>query len=188
MLKSPSVGHFSEFLRRADYGDPFANARGYRSEDWSSSLPFTIPLWSLVQGFRAVIIKLRPEHGLRLAEMAGLESVTAAWVLSALAATIKILSDKPLCSAWRKYPAEAIVGCAYALFLFSYNSPKWAWEMFPRFVIPLVSFLLLTLVDRLPKDRRILWSVALLNIAISVLPKTAVHVMPPDQQHVAWSE
>ena len=161
------------------YGDPFANARGYRSEDWSSSLPFTIPLWSLVRGFQAAIVKLRPEHRLRLAEMAGLESVTAAWVLSALAATIKILSDKPLWSAWRKYPAEAIVGCAYALFLFSYNSPKWAWEMFPRFVIPLVPFLLLTLVEGLPKDKRILWSVALLNIAISVLPKTAVHVMPP---------
>ena len=108
------------------YGDPFANARGYRSEDWSSSLPFTIPLWSLVQAFRAVIVKLMPEHGLRLAEMAGLEFVTAAWVLSALAAMIKMLSDKPLWSVWRKYPAEGILGCAYALFLFSYNSPKWA--------------------------------------------------------------
>ena len=67
----------------------------------------------------------------------------------------------------------------YALFLFSYNSPKWVSEMFPRFVIPLVSFLLLTLEDRLPKDKRILSSLALLNIAISVLLKTAVHVMPP---------
>jgi hypothetical protein len=43
----------------------------------------------------------------------------------------------------------------------------------------LYRFFLLTLEDRLPKDKRILSTLALLNIAISVLLKTAVHVMPP---------
>jgi hypothetical protein len=71
----------------------------------------------------------------------------------------------------KSYPAEAIFVGTYALFLFSYDAPTWVFYYFPRFAIPLLPFLLLVFRDRLPHDRRILWGVALANIAASVGPK-----------------
>jgi hypothetical protein len=67
--------------------------------------------------------------------------------------------------------AEAIFVGTYALFLFSYDASTWVFYYFPRFAIPLLPFLLLVFRDRLPRDRRILWGVALANIAASVGPK-----------------
>jgi hypothetical protein len=77
---------------------------------------------------------------------------------------------------WRyakQYPVEAIIAGFFAIFLFSYNAPSALWQFFPRFVIPFLPFLLLFLFDRLPEDKKIIWGVALSNIAISVLPKSA---------------
>jgi hypothetical protein len=47
----------------------------------------------------------------------------------------------------------------------------WEFYFFPRFVIPLIPFLLFVFSDHLPLDRRLLWGVALLNVTASVGPK-----------------
>ncbi|MGC1293658.1 MAG: hypothetical protein WA869_01335, partial [Alloacidobacterium sp.] len=59
----------------------------------------------------------------------------------------------------------------YAVFLLSYDVPYWSWLHFARFVIPLLPFLLLFSFDRLPRDRRILWGVALFNVVVATWPK-----------------
>jgi hypothetical protein len=140
------------------YGDPLANVTGYHPY-WTGG-PVTIPLVALMKGAAntfgwswkfAVLI--------------------AAWVLFVIVATVKMVVGSRFWESAKTYPAEAIFAGAYALFLFSYNDPIWAWNHFPRFVIPLLPFLLFFSFDRLPRDRRILWAVALLNIAVSIWPK-----------------
>jgi hypothetical protein len=144
------------------YGDPFANVAGYHASDWSSGLPVTIPLLPLIKG-AAIYEAFRHWSKLHI--------LIAVWVVLALAGTIKMATSKHFWHYAKVYPAEAIFAGAYALFLFSYDSPLWVWLYFPRFVIPLLPFLLLVFLDRLPRDRRILWGVALFNVAASVWPK-----------------
>jgi hypothetical protein len=137
------------------FGDPLANVRGYSRSDWSGSLPMSIPLLPIIKGASM-------SHRWKLQVM------IAAWVLFTLAGLIKMATDKRFWRYAKTYPAEAIFAGAYGLFLFSYNVPFWSWLHFPRFAIPLVPFLILVFLDRLPRDRRIIWSVGLFNVAVSV--------------------
>jgi hypothetical protein len=143
------------------YGDPFANVRGYRTQDWAGSLPVTIPFLPLIKGAltRAATVHLK------------LQILIGLWVLLTLAGMIKMAVDKRFWRYSKEYPVEAIFAGLYAIFLFSYNTTFWGWEHFPRFVIPLLPFLLLVFLDYLPRDRRIVWGVALANVALSVWPK-----------------
>jgi hypothetical protein len=140
------------------YGDPLANVHGYHAHDWSESVPITIPLLPEIKG------ALMGGH-VRLKILIG------AWVLFTLAGLVKIAVDRRFWQYSEIFPVEAIFAVYFAIFLFTYNVPYWAWLHFPRFVIPLLPFLLLVFLDRLPRDRRILWGVGACNIAISVLAK-----------------
>jgi hypothetical protein len=147
------------------YGNPFANVGGYHSKDWSSAVPVTIPLLPLIKG-----APMTPGTRWKL------QLLIAAWVLITLVGTIKLAVDKRFWDYGKVYPTEALFAGIYALFLFSYNAPFWAWNHFPRFVIPLLPFLLLVFLDRLPRDRRIIWAVALFNVLLTVWPKIpAIH-------------
>ena len=139
------------------YGDPLANVAGYHRSDWSSGLPLTIPLFAIIKTAAAEpITKLQILRG--------------AWVLVSTAATIKMVASRRFWEYARTYPAEALFALSYALFIYSYDTP-WNWLLFARFVIPILPFLLLFALDRLPRDRRILWGVGLINVWISVWPK-----------------
>lgn len=156
------------------YGDPLANVHGYHTRDWAGPLPVTIPFFALISGAKTALVTLNSEHGRRLAELSGLQILIAGWVVLALAGTINMAIDNRFWRHVKEYPTEIIFAGSYAIFLFSYNAPSAVWEFFPRFAIPLVPFLLLFRLDRLPRDRRVVWGVLLLNIAISVLPKIQV--------------
>lgn len=143
------------------YGDPLANFAGYHKSDWSSGLPVTIPLLPIIKGAAV--------NGAFL-YWSKLNILIAVWVLFAVAGTIKMAASKRFWDYAKRYPAEAIFAGAYAPFLFSYDVPLWSWLHFPRFVIPLLPFLLLFSFKRLPRDRRILWGVALFNVGASVWP------------------
>jgi hypothetical protein len=156
------------------YGDPLANVRGYHTHDWSGSAPVTIPFGALMTGARTALVTLHSEHGRRLIGLFGLQLLIAGWVVLVLAATIHMAADKRFWRYATEYPTEAILAGVYAVFLFSYNAPSAVWEFFPRFAIPLLPFLLLFLRDRLPKDRRLLCGVLLLNVALTILPKLPI--------------
>ncbi|MFZ0590559.1 MAG: hypothetical protein WAM39_08760 [Bryobacteraceae bacterium] len=141
------------------YGDALANVHGYQTHDWSNGFPVTIPLLPEIKGAFMEGGHLR------------LKVLITAWVLVTLVGLTKMATDKRFWRYSKIYPVEAIFAGVFAIFLFCYNAPYWAWLHFPRFVIPLIPFLLLVFLDRLPRDRRIVWTVAGLNIAISVLAK-----------------
>jgi hypothetical protein len=161
------------------YGDPLANVRGYHTRDWSSTMPVTIPLLPEIKGALIASARMKGDHGLRFAELSTLQILIGLWVLLTLGAIVKMAVDKRFWYYSKLHPAEAIFAGAYAAFLYSYNTPYWAWQHFPRFVIPLLPFLLLVFLNRLPRDRRIVWGIALLNIVISIGPKVrAIHPFP----------
>jgi hypothetical protein len=139
------------------YGDPLVNVAGYHKSDWSSGLPLTIPLFAIIKEAATEPINK-------------LQILRGAWVLVSTAATIKMMASRRFWDYARTYPAEALFALSYALFIFSYDTP-WNWLLFARFVIPILPFLLLFALDRLPRDRRILWGVGLINVWISVWPK-----------------
>jgi hypothetical protein len=141
------------------YGDALANVHGYETHDWSNAFPVTFPLIPEIRG-----AFMSMEHR-------RLQVLIGAWVALTLIGVVKMATDKHFWRYSKMYPVEAIFAGLFAVFLFCYNAPYWAWLHFPRFVIPLIPFLLLVFLDRLPRDRRILWTVAALNIAISVLAK-----------------
>ncbi len=64
------------------------------------------------------------------------------------------------------YPAEAYFASAYALFLFTYNHSVIAWA-FDRYLFPVLPLLLFALLDWIPRDRRVLWSLAFLSALLS---------------------
>jgi hypothetical protein len=137
------------------YGDPLANVHGYHTKDWSGSIPLSIPLLPVIRGAF-------------MSHRWWIQILIGAWVLFAVAGIIKMAIDKGFRSYAKQYPAEAFFAGIYGLFLLSYNVPYWSWLHFPRFVIPLVPFLILVFIDRFPRDRRIIWAVGLFNLAISV--------------------
>jgi len=148
------------------FGDPLANVAGYSKSDWAGGVPVMFPIVPLVKSaiYRKAFV---PSGRLHIAY----SFVNLAWVLLALAGTITMATSRRFQDYAKTYPAEAIFAATFALFLFSYYSPMWAFYFFPRFVIPLMPFLLLVFLDHLPRDRRILWGVALLSVAMSVGPK-----------------
>jgi hypothetical protein len=148
------------------FGDPLANLAGYRRSDWTSGLPLMLPVLPVIKSamYGGAFV---PSGRLHIVY----SCVNLAWVLFALAGTITMAISKRFRDYAKTYPTEAIFAGAYALFLFSYSAPMWEFYFFPRFAIPLIPFLLLVFFEHLPRDRRILWGVALLNVAASVGPK-----------------
>jgi hypothetical protein len=148
------------------YGNPLANISGYHKSDWTSPLPVMVPLLPVIKSaeYTHAFVFSGRLHILY-------SCVNLAWVLFALAGTIAMAVRKRFWDYAKTYPAEAIFAGTFSLFLFSYSSPMWEFYFFPRFVIPLIPFLLFVFSDYLPRDRRILWGVALLNVTASVGPK-----------------
>lgn len=142
------------------FGDPLANVKGYHRSDWSSVLPLTFPLLPIIKG-----AAMQPARAWRH------QILTSVWLLFIIAGAARMFIRKHFWDYARIYPMEAIFSIAYILLLFSYNVPYWNWLHFPRFAIPLLPFILTFSFDRLPRDRRILWDVALLNVIIATWPK-----------------
>jgi hypothetical protein len=145
------------------YGDPFANIRGYYSGgDISGSLPISIPLVSLIRQAVGLSSQLRP----------WLQILLATWVLIILAGAVNMAVNKRFWRYSKEYPVEALFAGLYVLYLFCWDAVSGGgWAHFPRYAIPLVPFVALVLLHRLPRDRRVLWSVALANVMIVVIPK-----------------
>ncbi len=129
------------------YGNPLVNVQAYRSEAWAGQSPISWPLVTLVKG-------LVSNAGEPLANVLKI----AVWVLFTFAGILAMFRSMGFRRFAREHAMEAVFAAIYLLFLFSYNSPRWVWAEFPRFVIPVVPFLLIALNDWLPKHRALLWS------------------------------
>ena len=68
---------------------------------------------------------------------------------------------------WRANPAEAIFCGLYLLATFCYDYLIWARGNFMRFSIPALPFVFFALLRWLPKDRRVLWALAVIAPALA---------------------
>jgi hypothetical protein len=146
------------------YGSPLASVRSYQAQDWASGSPVTIPFLPIVKGALSTLTNMRLP----------LKILISFWVLLTAAALIRMAIDRSFRSYAKEYPAEAIFAFLYGIFLFSYNSNVWGWQHFPRFAIPILPFVLLVFLDRLPTDRRLLWGIGFVSVICVVLPKAGI--------------
>jgi hypothetical protein len=135
-------------------GDAFINFRIYSASDWPSGNPFSIPFVQLGKSFFDLLL-----HGR-----------WTVWVQSLFC--IALLSfgafalSKQMRAVLQRYPAELAFVIAYLGFLACYNIGLVA-ETLPRFAIPVLPFLLFTARNWLPKNRFLVWPMAVLSALIA---------------------
>jgi len=150
-------------------GNPLVNVQAYRSEAWAGQSPISWPLVSLLRG-------LAGNAGEPLVNMIKI----GAWATLTLGGAVAMICTARFRQFARAHRLEAVFAALYLLFLFSYNSPRWAWAEFPRFVIPVVPFILVALSNWLPKHRVVLWGAGALSALLAAA--SAINV-----RH-AWQE
>lgn len=151
------------------FGNPLVNVQAYRSEAWAGQSPVSWPLVSVLRG-------LTHSAGEPLPNLIKI----GAWVALTLAGVAAMIGAARFRQFAREHQLEALFAAFYLAFLFSYNSPRWTWAEFPRFVIPVVPFILIALERWLPKHRVLLWSAG----AVSALLAAASAI---NARH-AWQE
>ncbi len=148
-------------------GNPLVNVQAYRSEAWAGESPISWPLLSVVRGFIS-------NSGEPLANKLKI----GAWVAFTLAGLAAMIVTESFRRFAREHRMEATFAVVYLVVLFSYNSPRWNWAEFPRFVLPVIPFLLVALERWLPKHRVLLWSLgtasALLAAASAINARNAL--------------
>jgi hypothetical protein len=110
-------------------GSPFSNFSGY-SESWHQKLPITVPFLPLVNA--ALASKESLSNTIKI----------AAWIVGVVVVIVYYgLLRGRLRAYFARYPEETIANMLIILFQLSYNS-IWAWAEFPRYIPPVVPFLL----------------------------------------------
>ena len=135
------------------FHDPLYQVNQYRLYDWHSESAIGWP-------FRAIALSF-----LHNREPWTNVVFTLGWITFALAG-LCAMSGKGFRHYIQAHRAECIFAFCYLIFLFTYNSVVWARAEFPRFVIPVVPFLLLAFDRWLPRSRYILYG---LGVVSSVL-------------------
>jgi hypothetical protein len=128
------------------FGSPLANVHAYNPHN----AIFGIPFHAIIKG---TILYSTPWTNLLL---------TSGWILFVFAGNVAMFTNANYRAYASKFPVEAMFAVLYLLAVYCYNYPFWARGTFARFVIPALPFVLAALLRWLPKDRRVLWPLALL--------------------------
>ena len=154
VLISSAIGFLYILPLKVYLGNPLANVKGYDQADWNGGIPLGIPLVAITED--ALAGRATP---LNLAR-------TALWIVVILGSAALMLSKRSSREYLREFPVEGVFYVLYVVFLFTYNS-YWARSQFPRFAIPILPFVVLSLLPWIPKDRRVLWGFGLFSAALS---------------------
>jgi hypothetical protein len=131
-----------QFHRRANVGD------------WDSGHLFTWPFHDIVVSY---LYYRGPWTNVLL---------TAGWIGLAVIGFcrigVKLYRDR-----LREHPYEMIFALTYLMFLFCYNSLVWARWDFPRFVIPTIPLLLLSVYRWLPKSRYVIYPLCIVSSVLA---------------------
>lgn len=122
---------------------------------WLGDFPIAVPLMPLLNGLLASTQPLT--NVLKI----------GAWVALILVGSVLFLASRRCREACRRYPVELTFFGLYVLFLVTVDSRQWSWQEFPRFAVPVLPFALVGLERWLPRDRRILWAVAICSGALA---------------------
>ncbi len=96
------------------------------------------------------------------------------WIGLVLAGVGMMMFSRSFREYARTHPSEAIFCGLYLLATFSYDYLIWARSNFIRFCIPALPFVFYALSRFLPKDRRILWALGVLNAVAAALSAIGV--------------
>jgi len=132
------------------FGDPLANVNSYHSSQWQGGWLFGFPFYAIIKG---TILYRAPWTNLVL---------SFGWIFLVLAGVAAMIGSSQFRSYARTHVVETVFLIGYLWCLFTYNYPHWARSNFPRFAIPIVTFVLFALYRWIPKDRRLLWPLAVL--------------------------
>jgi hypothetical protein len=150
------VGVFYVLPLKLYLQDPLATVHSYGApESAATTSLFGIPFYAIIAG---TLRFPAPWTSLVL---------SFAWIFLVLAGTVAMLATPKFRLYARQHPAETIFAGLYLLSIYSYNLPYWARGTFARLAIPILPFVFLALIRWLPKDRRVVWVVAILSAALA---------------------
>jgi hypothetical protein len=129
------------------FHDPLHQVHRYKTSDWQSGSAVGLPFVAIGQGFAH---NQEPWTNILL---------TLGWVILVVLGAA-MMSKKEFRQYARQHPPEVLFALLYIAFLVTYNSSRWVGAEFPRFAIPVLPFVLLSLARWRPDDRRVLWLLA----------------------------
>ena len=88
--------------------------------------------------------------------------LTLAWLLFLLIGTFS-MAGRAFREYVREHLVEGLFAFFYIAFLFTYNSLHWARAEFPRFALPALPFVLLSLRRWIPRSQVLLYSLAVVS-------------------------
>jgi hypothetical protein len=155
------------------FGNPLANVASYQHNDWHGNPPFTFPFASIL---RDTLMSPAPLTN---------RALTSVWVALMLLGAVIAIKSGDLRKYSRTYPAEVCFACLYWVALFTYSSPEWARAEFPRFALPLLPWILVFLCGYLPKQRWVVWSLAVITPALAAASAIGIrNVVPALARHL----
>ncbi len=95
--------------------------------------------------------------------------LTFSWILIVVAGNVAMLTTADFRAYAKAHLAEIIFAAPYLLSVYCYNAPAYARSNFARFAIPILPFIFLALWRWLPKDRRLLWTLAVLTPVLAAV-------------------
>jgi hypothetical protein len=138
------------------FGDPLATVNSYHSPQWQGGWLFGVPFYAILKGLRY------PAPWTNLA-------LSFAWISLVVVAVVVMIKSPQFRAYGRAHLVEALFLAPYLWCLCAYNYPMWARSNFARFAIPILPFVLLALYRWLPKNRRILWPLAIVSPALAAI-------------------
>jgi len=136
------------------FHDPLYQFHRYQQSDWQSGAVIGLPFRAIASGF---LHNREPWTNVLL---------TLGWIIFALTG-LWAMSRTSFRQYIRERRAECTFAFSYLIFLFTYNSNAWARAEFPRFVIPVVPFLLLAFGRWLPRSRYVLYGLGIVSSVLS---------------------
>lgn len=152
---------------RAYQGNSLANVQAYGQADGSGGMPITYPFLALVG--RPAVGAVGGEKDVLSGRSTQLNLArTALWIGIVILGIFAMFFSRQFRDFAHQHTVEVLFCAFYTVLLFTYNSP-WARTAFPRYVIPVIPFLILSFERWIPKDRRLLWAFGLVSTVLSAL-------------------
>jgi hypothetical protein len=155
------------------FGDPLLTVHNYSSRDYGAGNLkgphghlFGWPFHGIVVG---TMLYPAPWTNLIL---------SFSWIALVIVGTVAMFS-RDLRDHWRANPAEAVFCGLYLLAVFCYDYLIWARGNFIRFCIPALPFVFFALQRWLPKDRRVLWSLAVVSPVLAACSAIGIRNLFP---------
>ena len=157
------------------YGDFLANLVGYRDYDNGHNPALKMPFVSLYEGF--------------------LESKTPmlnqikifSWIGLTIVGVFAILKNQVINVSQRSYPAEYFFLVLYLGFIITYSSPSWFWEIYPRYIIPILPILYFAFIPWIYKNKLVIWSISVVSSILAGASSISVYVLWERIQQSYWS-